>query len=73
MPGDDDDEDEDDYDDDHDEIYDGHGHEHDDIDANLSGEEGGKPVLTKTEAKQQRSQKKDVEAEILRNIDEEVA
>ena len=29
-------------------------------------------MLTKTEKKQQRSQKKDVEAEILRNIDEEV-
>ena len=32
-----------------------------------TGEEGGKPVLTKP-----RGQKKDVEAEILRNIDEEV-
>ena len=37
------------------------------------GEEGGKPVLTKkTGGAKQRSQKKDVEAEILRNIDEEV-
>ena len=36
------------------------------------GEEGGKPVLTKKAGAKQRSQKKDVEAEILRNIDEEV-
>ena len=36
------------------------------------GEEGGKPVLTKKTGAKQRSQKKDVEAEILRNIDEEV-
>jgi len=42
------------------------------LQSHLPGEEGGKPVLTKKTGAKQRSQKKDVEAEILRNIDEEV-
>ena len=46
------------------------------MDGCFPGEEGGKPVLPKkVGGKQQQAhgQKKDVEAEILRNIDEEVA
>ena len=49
------------------------------MDGCFPGEEGGKPVLPKKgggkqqHQQQAHGQKKDVEAEILRNIDEEVA